>query len=90
MGLACSERIGMIGKNEKKTIRFALDTSPLSTGTYRATFGIYIANENGESTTYDIGTNALHFKIVDLPNENRIIGIFEMGGFARLPDLKLL
>ena len=89
VGLACSAKLTEFKKNERMTVKFALDTSSLSTGTYRATFGLYIANETGLSTTYDIGVNALHFKIVDSPNENRIIGIFEMGGFARLPDLKL-
>ena len=90
VGLACSRCLGHFEKDEKRVIRFALDTSALSTGTYRATFGLYTANDVGLSITYDIGPNAMHFQIADHPDAERIIGIFEMGGFARLPKLELL
>lgn len=90
VGLACSPAFQHLNAGDKKRIRFSMDTSMLSTGKYRATFGLYIANETGHSTTYDVGANAMHFMITDHPDAERIIGIFEMGGFARLPKLKML
>ncbi len=90
VGLACSPRLGSFRKNEEKDICFSIDTSTLSTGKYKATFGLYTANDLGNSNTYDLGLNALRFRITDKNDAERIIGIHEMGGFCRLPKIELL
>ncbi len=88
-GVSCSKPLGEFKKGEYKTIVFALDTSMLSAGSYRAKFALYTANEMGLSTTIDLGNNALHFKITEEVNADKIIGDYRMGGFTRYPDLIL-
>ncbi len=90
VGLSCSSCLGVFKHGDKKSITFKLDTSSLSSGVYRATFGLYIANDLGVSTTYDLGPDAMHFTIIDTPSEDKIIGIFEMGGFCRLPNIEIM
>ena len=90
VGLSCSPSLGVFRKNQERDIRFIIDTSTLSTGKYKATFGLYTSNDVGNTNTYDIGSDALRFKINDQNGPERIIGIHEMGGFSRLPMIKLL
>ncbi len=88
-GVACSQPLGEFRKGQDKTIAFALDTAMLSAGSYRARFALYTANDLGMSTTIDFGHNALHFKITEEPNADRIVGDFRMGGYTRYPELTL-
>ena len=88
-GVACSKPLGAFKKGEDKEIRFLFDTTPLSAGTYRATFALYTANNIGMSTTIDLGQNALHFQVYDEPTADRIVGDYRLGGYTRYSDLIL-
>ncbi|MBO4894796.1 MAG: ABC transporter ATP-binding protein [Clostridia bacterium] len=87
LGIACSERIGSLKKDDNKTVNFGFNTSSLSAGKYKLTFALYYANELGMSNTVDLGRSALRFKLVDTATEEKIVGDYRLGGFTRFPDL---
>jgi len=90
LGIACSAPLPPFVRGSKATIRFKLETSQLSAGMYRIFLALYTANEEGLSTTIDLGRNALHFKINEEYSVDLIAGDTRLGGFVRFPKLMLL
>ena len=87
VGISCSKPLSPFRKGRDKTVSFTLETSFLSRGKYKIFLALYRANDEGNSTTIDLGRNAMQFSIAESNNADNIIGDVRLGGFVRFPQL---
>ena len=75
--------LSTFSQGEKNAFLLKLPTTQFSAGNYKINLALYIANNEGMSTTIDLARDAIRFSLIEDFDKKKIIGDCRLGGFLR-------